>query len=207
MSSTILTELRESAPKSVAGASMGLVPRLIAAGWFGLAALAPVAFFFLVFRRQLNMGLDDLWIFAEVPVASAALLGFLLGPPIMNTNKRSSGALRGLSIATMSYPLFMASWFLAAIPSDDRGYKPVLSELVAELLLAAAVGAMYVGWLIVIVGIVAGVILRQTSDSQSFQKRWLGPNQVDHGRAALWSAVAIVIYLINGLVPLVLKIR
>jgi hypothetical protein len=63
---------------------LGLLPRLIGAGWFGFAAWVPVIFFFLTFGGVGQRGSEQidfrvLIFFAEIPVALAALFGFTVG--------------------------------------------------------------------------------------------------------------------------------
>ncbi len=60
---------------------LGFSPRLFSGWWFSVAAALPVLFFFVLFgfgKSSFHESLQVAWVFAELPLVSAALLGFIL---------------------------------------------------------------------------------------------------------------------------------
>src|SRR5437588_4187270 len=68
---------------SLSDSQVGLLPRVIAAGWFACAACVPVIFFFLMSDRGEGASTEDLLtgvvLFAVLPISIAALFGFIIG--------------------------------------------------------------------------------------------------------------------------------
>jgi hypothetical protein len=132
--------------------------------WFAVAALIPVAYYFLLSRtdgKQFGPGLPIFGgssvLTAGAPVLIAGICGLLLGSTILDAEEtRSAGhaVATGLMIALLSYLLlFTSSAVILAFNSDD------LVGLVVFLVITFLYGLLIVGWLVAGVGAVAGWLL------------------------------------------------
>ena len=148
------------------GAQSEFARRLFAGMWFAVAALIPVAYYFLLSRTDWGpqFGAAGLPIFggssaltAGAPVLVAGICGLLLGSTILDAEEtRSAGhaITRGLMIALLSYLLlFTSTAVVLAFNSDD------VVGLVVFLVITFLYGLLIVGWLVAGVGAVAGWLL------------------------------------------------
>lgn len=146
---------------------LGLRPRLLAAGWFACAAAIPVIFFCGASGGFTRNGLDGvelrgLLLFAAMPVSAAALFGFRVGSRIvdpLNCGTVGGAALRGMWVAFLSYLLFIGACGVLGILAAAAGQSGSLGDAAGMALLLFVVGMFYVGWLVLIVGAVAGMVL------------------------------------------------
>ena len=139
--------------------STSLSKRSLFAGiWFALAASIPVAYVFLSFGElKPKIIADSELLTALVPILISGLIGSFLGSSILNPAKMKSGwraSVRGFLISLLTYVLFI---FLAAvssiIPSDDP------FNVIVFWGFGFLFGFYFVGWLILLVGTLAGWLL------------------------------------------------
>jgi hypothetical protein len=135
--------------------------RAFAAAWFAVAASIPIGFYFLV--DPLSSGTIYKIITIIGPILAAAIIGSWLGAAILDkTRSGVRAALRGLTIAALSYLFF----FILEVISFVL-YNPTLNtaddffKLVYMLALMFGVGLLLFGWLIALVGAAAGALLYQ----------------------------------------------
>jgi hypothetical protein len=140
--------------------------RMIAAGWFAGAACIPVIFFFVIIvameglpRKNLVFGC----FFLLLPVLMGAFFGFLIGSRILNERivTRSWSAIRhGVLVAILSYVGFMLI-YTALAGLNASGQNP---HFINYLIAVWVIGAILVGWLIIIAGAIEGWLLFRTRD-------------------------------------------
>ncbi len=133
--------------------------------WFAIAAVIPVAYYFLRFREsgvaQFGAGLPIFGgssvLTAGVPILIAGICGLLLGSSILDAEEiRTAGQAigRGLMVALLSYLLlFTGAAVVLAFNNDD------LVGTVALFVIVFLYGLLFVGWLVAGVGAVAGWLL------------------------------------------------
>src|SRR6266852_4153901 len=196
--------------------SLGLLPRLIAAGWFSVAGGVPVIFFFLAFGGVRDSGTEKLnpfalWLFGIVPVSSAALAGFTVGSRIVDPTRRpTSGraALRGISVALLSYVLFMAIYFgSVALSSQFSGGNRSFENFPYWFLMIFVFGLIFVGWLIVIVGAIAGLLLHEFAAPAYLGSDLIKAPRVPASTANKWVAIAVGLFLLNYVIGLLSTIN
>jgi ankyrin repeat protein len=143
---------------------LGLLPRLIAAGWFACAACIPIIFFFGVIGRVFFFGpsaATDPMVastYILLPISMAAFLGFSVGSRILNDRivKRGwSAVIHGALVAILSYFGFILGY--AAIVSLATFREPL--DIISSFLQVFFLGAVLVGWLIVLAGAFSGWLL------------------------------------------------
>src|SRR6266581_3094259 len=164
---------------------LGFSPRLFSGWWFSVAAALPVLFFFVLFgfgKSSFHESLQVAWVFAELPLVSAALLGFTMGAAILDPKRVRhpwQAGLRGILVAALSYPLFMATWLLpGTLGLATKGTSEAQPEFSAVLMMFL-LGAIFVGWLIVLAGFAAGVLLFALAQREAFRARVAGSGEVD----------------------------
>ncbi len=140
-----------------------LARSLFAALWFAVAAAIPVGFFFLVFLvSPFTSGTLHRVITTVVPILAAGIGGLWLGAGILDEKRTKSSigaAGRGLAIAALSYLfLFVFELIFGTIYNNERNSEDTyrLVELITSMFLY---GLLLFGWLIVLVGAAAGVLL------------------------------------------------
>ena len=201
---------------------VGLRPRLIAAVWFASAALLPVILFFVVFGgwsflilgkwdagdRDLNILM--VWLFGVVPVSAAAFWGFTVGSRLTDENKTTTplrAAIRGISLALLSYLLFMAFYFgTVALASVLPNQNQSLKEFPVWFFLIFVLGLVYVGWLIVIAGAIAGPLLADLATSSRFGKELRSSPRVSTRQARIWAGLAAFLFLSNYVIVVLLLV-
>lgn len=204
-----------STDQSERNTELGLLPRVIAAGWFAFAACIPVIFFFFVFAGGANgserTDSQGWWFFADLPVSIAALLGFTTGSRILDSTRTRSGAraiVRGVMVAALSYlGLVVINIVLAIVfsPGQSIGNESVESA-VGWILIIYGIGAIYVGWIVLIAGGLAGGLLYMTSLSKTLAVSLRKAHRVRRNTVYAWTAVATLILIVaNAITLLVLK--
>jgi hypothetical protein len=131
---------------------------LIAGICFACAAAIPVVVYFILFRGEaLPITSGSPILSALTPILIAAFFGSLLGVDILDPEQVKSGwraAFRGIGIALLSYLLFIVlSAIIVAVPSGD------VVGVIVFYIFVFFYGLLFVGWLIVVVGAGAGVLL------------------------------------------------
>lgn len=180
---------------------LGLAPRLVAAGWFGLAACIPIVFFFLVFARTDGGGAvrtdsQGWWFFLNLPVSWAAFFGFTIGSRILDVarHRSPSGVLvRGIAVAVSSYLALPATNVILAVLFLDykSGMGQSFGSFLLWMLIIYGVGAIWVGWIIVIAGGIAGLLLYRVSQSEILRTRLMKARRVNKKSVYAWTALAI----------------
>jgi hypothetical protein len=193
---------------------LGLLPRLLAAWWFAVAASVPVTFFFVVFVGFGGNEAGDflgVWLFGEVPIVAAAFLGFTIGTPIVDrlrVNSAWRAALRGVAVALLSYVLLIGTWVAAWAIPDSYGSSSTprqsLAQFANEIVAVASIGALFVGWLIVLAGAMAGWLLFNLSKEVGFSKL-VNRSRTYGSNATAYSVIAFLVFLANCAVLFLLK--
>ena len=189
--------------------ALGLIPRLIAAGWFAAAALMGVLSV-LVGLSSLSApsqgrGVGDSHQFAllgimALPIAIASFLGFALGSRILDSRQRRSGPrsmVLGMLIAFLSYlmmPIFNLVWVLI-LRGPGVDYQNALATSAYWILAVWGVGAILVGWLLLIVGGMAGFLLFKFSLGETMQLKLAQSPRVSKQTAYTWNAIGPVFLL------------
>src|SRR5436190_6838814 len=184
-------------------AELGLMPRLIAAVWFALAASLPVGFFYLVFGWLFGR-FEDRWMFGVLPIATAAYFGLTLGAKILSPDIDSSGKAikRGLQVAFASYVTLIALVYIVLTIANypPRGSENLVNPLGALSLFA--IGLLYVGWLIALAGSIAGWLLFRISPSLEYLLS--GDSLQSHrlkGRTSRVAAVTGLLLILASIMP------
>jgi hypothetical protein len=186
---------------------LGLLPRVIAAGWFAGAACVPIVFFFLVFGGVLekgseNLSLGVLWIFGEIPAATAAFFGFTLGSRIVDPLRNTSAwraALQGIAVASLSYVVFM-TFYIGSIWIQSLG----TSLNMGFVLLVMLIGSFAVAWLVELSGSLAGWLLCRYSCQADVWQLLLNAPRVTVGKSYAMATVAGAIVVISCIVGAIL---
>ena len=143
---------------------LGLRPRLLAGGWFAVTACIPIIGFFAVLSRIFFVGAAPALepgmaiIFIVIPVLMAAFFGFVFGSRILNDEIVKSGgkAVRhGIIVGVLSYAGFVVAFVVGQIANASGQ----VVEVLVSILYVGAIGALLVGWLIVIAGGLSGWLL------------------------------------------------
>jgi hypothetical protein len=185
---------------------LGLLPRLIAAAWFAGAACIPIIFFFGVIGRMFFFGPSaaaDLMVastYILLPISMAAFLGFSVGSRILNDRivKRGwSAVIHGALVAILSYFGFILGY--AAIVSLATFRAPL--DVISSFLRVFFLGAVLVGWLIVLAGAFSGWLLfrvgrnrlgaRLSTETKRSRSRYLN----------LWAAIMLFAVLFACWLP------
>ena len=134
---------------------LGLMPRLIATGWFAVAACIPVFCFMVIFGQTAIFMGGFLFFFGVVPISLAAFFGFSVGvkilDPVSSTSKLWAAA-RGVAVAVLSHLVFMTLFLLQfevsePAPAFGFAFMVVICGLVITLLPVAFVGGLAGWWL------------------------------------------------------------
>jgi hypothetical protein len=182
--------------------ALGLSPRLISAGWFGSAACIPIVFFFAAFARggdsSGGSNLLGIWFFLVFPISIAVFFGFSVGARILDFDRKrtpSRAMLRGMLVAICSYLAMPASFIIVGAFASES--EP-LANLVYGILLIFGMGAVLVGWLVVIAGGAAGLLLLWASGKEELQTIIKTAPRVSAKKAYLLiGAAGVVVLLIN----------
>ncbi len=209
-------------PHAEGNTELGLLPRLIAAGWFAIAALLPVILFFVVFGglwsfvvfgkwdSDKSPNIFVVWLFGIVPVSAAAFWGFTVGSRLIDGTRAATplrAAMRGISVALLSYLLFMAFYFgtvalAGVLPNQNQSLKGFPYWFLAIF----ALGLVFVGWLIIIAGAIAGPLLADLATSSHFGKELSSRPRVSTRQARTWAVLAAFLFLSNYVIVILLLV-
>jgi len=194
--------------------ALGLAPRLIAAGWFAAAALMGVVLVLspsaLGGKQPLQGGASAKSVvpFLALPAWIASFFGFAVGARILDSQRPRGAArsmLTGMMVATQSYVAMPVSQLLAIMilgSHDARLASP--ANAVYWTLLVWGVGAVLVGWLLVIIGGLAGFLLFKFSLTEIVHQQLSQSRRVENQEARVWIAlyacvaIAVAILLLSG---------
>jgi hypothetical protein len=167
----MVTNLDSGYVEVTPGMGCGLKGRLITAGWFTGAAIVPVFFFFVLTEAMTSnagsgarsgIAVRGVWLFAVLPISTAALMGFIFGWQIVDPNQRTTptyAALQGMLVALFSYVLFTIVFGAWLTWADASSGAVSVSTVVPMLITIFLVGFVFVGWLVLIAGAIAGWLL------------------------------------------------
>jgi hypothetical protein len=142
---------------------------LFAGLWFAVASCIPVIFIFVVLLDSYDF-VSKILLFAVLPISITFLLGFGLGSDILIPHKvktSKQAMIKGLKVALSSYlvfiPLFAISIALYHSIFDRTPHEwlavDFVRSLFASLIIASYFGSIIIGWLVLIVGAIAGWLL------------------------------------------------
>jgi hypothetical protein len=130
---------------------------LFAGLWSAFSALIPVGYSLLLFGDWLPKFGGSLLITALAPILLSVLMGLLLGSDILDpkeTKSKLKAVGLGLSVAALSFLfLFLIPAILTVFTSDDT------LGTIAAFAVFFLYGLFIVGWLVAIVGALAGLLL------------------------------------------------
>lgn len=186
---------------------LGLRPRLLAAGWFALTACGPILFFFLVLTRAfLFVAIFDprdvfvTAIFIVMPLAIAAFFGFFIGSRILNDGVVTSGskaALHGALVGILAFLGHMVAYTAMSAANTSAG----LGQVVGSALAIFYVGALMVGWLVVLSGALGGWLLFRFSWNSLHAPLTTWTHRTRAIRLNWMAAAALVVVLIACWLP------
>jgi hypothetical protein len=131
--------------------------------WFAVAAVIPVAYYFVRFGDSLPIFGGSPVLTAGAPILSAAICGFLFGSTILDAEEiKSAGqaARRGLLVVFLSYfLLFTVPFVISAFGSCLLNGFGGIIELLVFFAFIFFYGLFAVGWLAALVGAAAGFLL------------------------------------------------
>lgn len=134
---------------------------VIAGFWFAVASVIPVAYYFMRFGDALPIFGGSSVLTAAGPIILAGICGLLLGSTILDfdeTKSASQAAVRGLFVGLLTYLLlFTLPLIIFAFISTD-----LVNDFIGFILLFAITfvyGLFIVGWMIAVVGAIAGWLL------------------------------------------------
>jgi hypothetical protein len=172
---------------------LGLLPRLIAAAWFGSAASIPVFCFMLTLGRGATFIPGFLFFYGAVPILIGALFGFAVGvkilDPVSSTSK-ARAALRGIVVALLSNLVFMTLFLVQmeiARPDGSFGFA----------LIVAMGGLSIMFFPVAASGALAGWALCNLSCRGDFWEWLLNLPRVTPATANVLNLVASVVVLVN----------
>jgi hypothetical protein len=189
---------------------MGLPARLFAAWWFTVAAAVPVVFFSVVFDHHGNARWAAAHFYA-VPLVAAAVLGFTFGASILDPLKVArarTAALKGMIVVARSYLLFTTALLLRALlprlcSGEGQGMGGI-GDLLGWFLFILEVGAVFVGWLILLAGAIAGALLFRLAERAEFRSHIVNPYRTTPRNARLMSLAAFTVFLLAAGAPIVI---
>jgi hypothetical protein len=188
--------------------TLGLMPRLLAAGWFALAASLPVGFLQLLFG-WLSVGFEERWMFGVLPIVTAAYFGLTLGATILSPDIDSNfkAIKRGLQVAFGSYVTLMA---LVAIVMTIANFPPRGSENFVNplgVLPLFGIGLLFVGWLVALAGSIAGWLLFRISPSLEYLLSDSLKSYGLKGRTSRLAALTGLLLLLASIIPPCVSMR
>jgi len=183
-----ISAMEESTEK----AKLGLLPQLIAATWFALAASLPVGLFHLLFG-SFSDRFEERWMFGVLPIVTAAYFGLTLGAKIFSTEIDGAGKAigRGLLVAFVSYAALTVLVSIV-ITFPGGGSKELVNPVAA--LPVFGFGLVFVGWLVALAGGMAGWLLFRIS--RSLEQQLSGESLEIHGLKRRTSKVTNVTGLV-----------
>jgi hypothetical protein len=149
---------------------VGFAPRMVAAVWFAATALIPIAFFLVSFGQGILFGpfFDDdgagSSFFVLLPICMAAFFGFTIGSRILDkrrVTRECVASLLGGVVAVASYVGMMSCYVVIQLLNDAPGRA-------AWAINMALVGAIFLGWLIVMAGVFGGWMLFRWASSRGY---------------------------------------
>lgn len=130
---------------------------LLAGLWFAIASMIPVAYYLLRFGEGLPILGGSVFFTAIIPIILSGLMGMLLGSKILDIDETKSeiNAIGlGFAVAMLSFLfLFVVPAILIIFTSGD------IFGTMAAFVVFFLYGLLIIGWLVAIIGAVAGLLL------------------------------------------------
>ena len=172
---------------------LGLLPKLIAAAWFGVAASVPVVGFLLTMGSTAPFIPGFLFFYGGVPILLGGFFGFTVGVRILDPIKSTSklrAASRGTVVGLLSLLVFMSLFFVLAEISNPSASFPFA-------LIAFTFGSTIMFLPVAVSGALAGWWLCNLSCQAAFWEWLLNLPRVTTTTANIWILVAALLVLLN----------
>lgn len=185
---------------------LALQPKLLAAGWFAATACIPILAFFGIIGRiffiTLSTAADPTVasLFIAVPVSIATFLGFVIGSRILNDAiviRSRSAAIYGAVVAILSYFGFMLTYTVILLANMPKQ----IGEVMGSMLKVFAIGAILVGWLIILAGAFSGWLLFRFSRKSLRAPVSTWTTKSTAQRLNYWAVVVLVVVLVICWLP------
>ncbi len=192
---------------------IGLRPRLLAAVWFACTALIPIVIFFGIIGRMFFFNPAAVFeattasIFVALPLCMATFFGFTIGSRILDEQLVARGrnaAGYGALVAVASYGGMMGAYVMLMVLSsftNSRGVQDPF-EMMLSVLTVFLIGALWVGWSIVIAGAIGGWLLFCWSWSSLSAPSISWVDQDAARRLNYWAAAALLMAVFVCWLPL-----
>jgi uncharacterized membrane protein len=142
---------------------------LFAGVWFSAASCIPVIFTFLVSPNP-HFSFTVILLFVLIPISVTFFSGLALGSDILNPNKvktSKEAMIKGLMVALLSYVIFVllfalyTGFYQTIFDRNPHEFLTVdfAKNLLFGLVLVGIFGSIVVGWLVLIIGTIAGWLL------------------------------------------------
>jgi hypothetical protein len=194
-----------------ADGAVGLIPRIIAGVWFGVAALIPCVPFVVIAYGGSNRVIDPrgLFFFFESPAAIAAFFGFSIGARIVDPKKRISSfraTLCGLLVGVLSLVVYLGLYVLGEYAgAQSAPYPAAASKWVLHLApIIVGVGSVIMILPVSIVGSFAGWLLFRWSRRRETAEWLKSFPRIVPAKALLFNAMAFVIAGVSCLIAVYL---
>lgn len=200
--------------------ALGLRPRLLAAGVFAIAAAFPVILFFFMFgssrafQGSRESTSESLWFFGIVPISAAALCGFTVGSRLADGSQTITdfrAAARGVAVALLSYVIFFAVLIGASVlggvlsnQSQNQYGNGSIEAFLFWIAVMFVAGLVSSGWLMVIAGAFAGLLLKYISSSFWCRQRWNTSTRVPASHAIKSKIVVGLLFMATNLIYVLL---
>ena len=113
--------------------------------------------------------------------------------------------LRGIAVAVSSYLGMIVTNIVLAIMfsrGESMGGQSILKGL-QWILIIYGIGAIFIGWIIVIAGGIAGLLLSLTSQTKILRATLIKAHRVSRNTVYAWiAAVALILFAANALILL-----
>lgn len=176
----------------------GFKVRMIAAGWFGFAAFIPILFVvgFAVFASGFLLTF-------LTPVLLAGMFGFNFGAKILDpvlTKTGRSAAIKGAKVSLLAFVTYLS---IVAFGFYYNATHPS-ATLLANIFIY---GTLFVGWLVLVVGTLAGYSLYKTSLGAEFQKWITNAPKIEKWKARLMTVASVMVLVMLSIAPLAYTLR
>src|SRR6266404_3585794 len=191
---------RDSVEQEEEFLQLGLVPRIIAGGWFAGAACIPIIFFFVLFSRGLVWEPAIVSIYILLPVSLATFFGFSLGSRILNDRIVTGGwsaAIHGASVAMLSYCGFWLAELVILVTITNKD----VADIFRSMLTGIMVGTILVGWLVLLAGSLAGWLLIRFSNQSIYPLTTTWTSKSAASRMNFWAAGVLLVVLVICWLP------
>jgi len=165
--------------------------RITAAAWFGFAAVIPILFASLIF------GSDFLLTFVT-PILLASLFGFNFGSKILDplvARTAISASIRGAIISLLAFLIYLSMVSMIFYGNARYGSGSIIAFVFTF-------GLVIVGWLVLLVGSLAGYTLFRLSLGEQFQIWLTEEPRVTKSRSRLMTFSSLIVFVSLSIVPI-----